>query len=67
MDIIKFLATTLTILGIFLLLIACLIYLKEGGKVLGIFIENKWDSLAPFILGLIFLASGVSMIKRIQR
>ena len=67
MDVIKFLATTLTILGILLLLFACIIFLKEGGKVMGFFIDNKWDSLAPFLLGIIFLVSGISLIKRIDR
>jgi hypothetical protein len=66
MDIFKILASVLLILGILLLLISCLIFLKDGGRVLGIEVENKWYAFAPFILGGIFMYAGVSIVRNLQ-
>jgi hypothetical protein len=37
-------------------------FLSDAKPVLGMSI-TKWESLAPFIVGLVFLGSGVSLIN----
>ncbi|GAB3928296.1 hypothetical protein [Larkinella terrae] len=58
----RFFGATLTILGIIVVLFACVAFLSDAKPVLGMSI-NKWESLAPFIVGLVFLGAGVSMIN----
>ncbi|KAA9355070.1 MULTISPECIES: hypothetical protein [Larkinella] len=58
----RFFGATLTILGIIVVLFACVAFLSDAKPVLGMSI-TKWESLAPFIVGLVFLGSGVSLIN----
>jgi hypothetical protein len=63
MDIKKVFGSTLTILGIIVVLFACIAFLSDSRPVLG-FTVDKMESLVPFLVGLVFLLSGISLIKR---
>jgi hypothetical protein len=63
MDIKKIFGSTLTILGIIIVLFACAAFLSDGKPVLG-FSVDKTESIVPFLVGLVFLLSGISLIKR---
>jgi hypothetical protein len=63
MDIKKIFGSTLTILGIIVVLYACIAFLSDGRRILG-FEVDKLEALVPFIVGLVFLLSGISLIKR---
>jgi hypothetical protein len=63
MDIKKIFGSTLTVLGIIIVLFACAAFLSDGEPVLG-FSVNKTESMVPFLVGLVFLLSGISLIKR---
>lgn len=62
MDTSKFFGIVLTLLGIFLLLFAGYAALNGGGYLLGMAM-SAWGALVPFILGTIFFASGIKLIK----
>jgi hypothetical protein len=63
MDIKKIFGSTLTILGIIVVLYACMAFLSDGRQMLG-FSVDKYESIVPFLVGLVFLLSGISLIKR---
>jgi uncharacterized membrane protein len=63
MDIKKIFGSTLTILGIIVVLYACIAFLSDGRPILG-FEVDKLEAMVPFIVGLVFLLSGISLIKR---
>jgi uncharacterized membrane protein len=63
MDIKKIFGSTLTILGIIVVLYACIAFLSDGRSILG-FEVDKLEAMVPFIVGLVFLLSGISLIKR---
>jgi Ca2+/Na+ antiporter len=63
MDIKKIFGSTLTILGIIVVLYACIAFLSDGRRILG-FSVDKVESIVPFLVGLVFLMSGISLIKR---
>ena len=49
--------------GLLLLLLACFAFMSENGHILG-FDLHGGKQLAPTVLGLILMVSGVSMINR---
>ncbi len=57
----KFFGSFLTILGVVVVLFACVAFLNDGKPVLGMSV-TKWESLVPFLVGLVFLITGVSLI-----
>lgn len=57
----KFFGSFLTILGIVVVLFACVAFLSDGKPVLGMAV-SKWESIVPFLVGIIFLVTGVSLI-----
>ncbi len=58
----RFFGALLTILGISVLLFACVAFLSDK-PVLGLMV-TKWNSLVPFLLGTVFLLTGVNLISR---
>lgn len=52
----------LTILGVFLLLFSGYAVLNGGGSLLGMELST-WEAAVPFVLGVIFFASGIKLIK----
>ena len=58
----RFFAALLTILGIVVVLFACVAFLSDK-PVLGMDVD-KWESLVPFLVGAVFLLSGVNLIGR---
>ncbi|MFN8357418.1 MAG: hypothetical protein U0Y10_23375 [Spirosomataceae bacterium] len=57
----KFFGSFLTILGVVVVLFACVAFLSDGKPVLGMSV-TKWESIVPFLVGLVFLVTGVSLI-----
>lgn len=58
----RFFGATLTILGIIVVLYACVAFLSDGKPVMG-FSVTKWESVVPFIVGLVFLLTGVNLVR----
>ena len=58
----RFFGSMLTILGIIVMLYACVAFLSDGKPVLGLSV-TKWESVVPFIVGLIFLLTGVNLVR----
>lgn len=58
----RFFGATLTILGVLVVLFALIAFLSDGRPVLG-FSINKGESIAPFIVGMIFLVTGVNLVR----
>ncbi|MBD2702867.1 hypothetical protein IC229_19630 [Spirosoma sp. BT702] len=58
----RFFGATLTILGVVVVLFALVAFLSEGRAVLGMHV-SKAESTAPFIVGMIFLVTGVNLIR----
>ncbi len=54
--------TSLTILGVVVVLFALVAFLSDGKPLLGMSI-NKAESAAPFIVGMIFLITGVNLVR----
>lgn len=52
-----------TILGTIIILFACVAFLNDGKPTLGWKI-SQWESLVPFLVGTVFLITGVSMISK---
>jgi len=59
----KFFGSLLTILGVVVVLFACVAFLKDGKPILGLSVSH-WESLVPFLVGLVFLGFGVSLISK---
>ncbi len=59
----KFFGSFLTILGIIVVLFACVTFLNDGKPVLGMSV-TKWESLVPFLVGMVFLITGVSLVSQ---
>ncbi len=64
MGIVKVFATILTVAGMFLLIFSCLAFMQGEGALLGVDID-KWGSLVPFTLGMIFFVAGIVLFKYI--
>lgn len=58
----RFFGTSLTILGVVVVLFALVAFLSDGKPILGMSI-NKAESTAPFIVGMIFLITGVNLVR----
>lgn len=58
----RFFGTSLTILGVVVVLFALVAFLSDGKPILGMSI-NKAESAAPFIVGMIFLITGVNLVR----
>ncbi|RYC71231.1 MULTISPECIES: hypothetical protein [Spirosoma] len=58
----RFFGATLTILGVVVVLFALVAFLSDGKPVLGMSV-NKAESAAPFIVGMIFLITGVNLVR----
>lgn len=52
----------LTILGTIVILYACVAFLSNGKPVLGLSV-TKWESAVPFLVGMVFLLTGVSLVR----
>lgn len=57
----RFFGALLTILGISVLLFACIAFLSDK-PVLGLTV-SKWESIVPFLVGTVFLLTGVNLVK----
>ncbi len=58
----RFFGASLTILGVVVILFALIAFLSDGKPVLGLNV-SKGESTAPFIIGMIFLVTGVSLVR----
>ncbi|HEV7350608.1 hypothetical protein [Telluribacter sp.] len=58
----RFFGALLTILGIIVILFACVAFLSDNEPVLGLFV-TKWESIVPFLVGTVFLLSGISLVS----
>ena len=58
----RFFGASLTILGVVVILFALVAFLSDNKPVLGLSI-SKGESIAPFIIGMIFLVTGVSLVR----
>ena len=58
----RFFGASLTIIGVVVVLFALVAFLSEGKAVLGMHI-SKAESMAPFIVGMIFLVTGVNLVR----
>jgi hypothetical protein len=58
----RFFGAALTIIGTFVILFACVAFLSDGRPTLGLSV-TKGESAAPFIVGMIFFLSGVSLVR----
>ncbi|QJW89202.1 hypothetical protein HNV11_07250 [Spirosoma taeanense] len=58
----RFFGASLTILGVVVVLFALVAFLSDGKPVLGLSV-NKAESTAPFIVGMIFLISGINLVR----
>ncbi|MBD2753591.1 hypothetical protein [Spirosoma validum] len=58
----RFFGASLTIIGVVVVLFALVAFLSDGKTVLGMSI-SKAESAAPFIVGMIFLVTGVNLVR----
>ena len=58
----RFFGALLTMLGIAVLLFACVAFLSDK-PVLGLTV-SKWESVVPFLVGSVFLMTGVNLVSR---
>ncbi len=58
----RFFGSMLTILGTIVILYACVAFLSNGKPVLGLSV-TKWESAVPFLVGMVFLLTGVSLVR----
>ena len=58
----RFFGAALTIIGTFVILFACVAFLSDSKPVMG-FSITKVESAVPFIIGMIFFLSGVSLVR----
>ncbi|GAB4047709.1 hypothetical protein [Spirosoma foliorum] len=58
----RFFGASLTILGVVVVLFALIAFLSNGKPVLGLSV-SKAESAAPFIVGMIFLVTGVNLVR----
>ena len=58
----RFFGASLTILGVVVVLFALVAFLSDGKPVLGLNV-SKGESAAPFIVGLIFLITGINLVR----
>ena len=58
----RFFGASLTILGVVVVLFALIAFLSDGKPVLGMHV-SKGEAAAPFIVGMIFLVTGVNLVR----
>lgn len=58
----RFFGASLTIIGVVVVLFALVAFLSDGKPVLGLNV-TKGESAAPFIVGIIFLVTGVNLVR----
>ncbi len=58
----RFFGASLTILGVVVILFALIAFLSDGKPVLGLNV-SKGEATAPFIIGMIFLVTGVNLVR----
>lgn len=58
----RFFGASLTILGVVVILFALIAFLSDGKPVLGLSV-SKVEAAAPFIVGMIFLVTGVNLVR----
>ncbi|OZI08713.1 hypothetical protein BWI93_07915 [Siphonobacter sp. BAB-5385] len=58
----RFFGAFFTILGTFIILFACVAFLNDGKPTLGWKI-TQWESIVPFLVGTVFLITGVNMMR----
>ncbi|PQA59052.1 hypothetical protein C5O19_05180 [Siphonobacter curvatus] len=58
----RFFGAFFTILGTFIILFACVAFLNDGKPTLGWKI-TQWESVVPFLVGTVFLITGVNMMR----
>jgi len=58
----RFFGAMLTILGTIVVLFACVAFLSDGKPVLGLSV-TKWESIAPFLVGLVFFTAGINLVR----
>ena len=58
----RFFGASLTILGVVVILFALIAFLSDGKPVLGLNV-SKGEAVAPFIIGMIFLITGVNLVR----
>ena len=58
----RFFGASLTILGVVVILFALIAFLSDNKPVLGLNV-SKGEAIAPFIVGMIFLITGVSLVR----
>ncbi|MDJ1466262.1 hypothetical protein QNI19_21180 [Cytophagaceae bacterium DM2B3-1] len=63
LDLKKVFGSVLTVLGIVMVLFACVAFLSDGKAVLGLSV-SKWESLVPFVVGFLFFMGGLSLIRQ---
>jgi membrane-bound ClpP family serine protease len=63
MDLKQTFGAILTILGIIGLIYGAYLFLAGGGSLAGMPVD-RFSALVPFVVGLIFFFSGISLIKR---
>lgn len=63
LDLKKVFGSVLTVLGILVVLFACVAFLSDGQPVLG-FTITKAESIVPFVVGFLFFMGGLSLIRQ---
>jgi hypothetical protein len=58
----RFFGASLTILGVAVILFALIAFLSDGKPVLGLRVSHG-EAAAPFIVGMIFLITGVNLVR----
>jgi len=58
----RFFGASLTILGVVVILFALIAFLSNKKPILGLTV-SKGESAAPFIVGMIFLITGVNLVR----
>ena len=58
----RFFGASLTILGVVVILFALIAFLSDGKPVMGLNV-SKGEAVAPFIIGMIFLITGVNLVR----
>jgi uncharacterized membrane protein len=61
-DLKRLFGSILIILGIIVVLYSCIAFLSDGRTIMGLSVD-RFEALAPFIVGIIFLSSGVGLLK----
>ncbi len=58
----RFFGAFFTILGTIIVLFACVAFLNDGKATLG-WKVSQWESIVPFLVGIVFLITGVNMMR----